>query len=92
MAISQNVGTTITVLLPAYFASVALTPGINVPLAIGAMTFGITAIAAAAAFSAWETYRLHLNDLGHRNAVPVPKPDYDRMRGQAVLEAGLVQT
>ena len=39
-----------------------------------------------------ETYRLHLNDLGHRNAVPVPKPDYDRMRGQAVLEAGLART
>ena len=92
MAISQNVGTTITVLLPAYFASVALTPGINVPLTIGAMTFGITAIAAAVAFSARETYRLHLNDLGHRNAVPVPKPDYDRMRGQAVLEAGLART
>lgn len=92
MAISQNVGTTITVLLPAYFASVALTPGVNVPLTIGAMTFGITAIAAIAAFTARETYRLHLNDLGHRGAAPVPKPEYDRLREQAVLEAGLART
>jgi len=91
MAISQNVGTTITALLPAYFASVAAVPGTNVPLTIGAMTFGITVIAAIAAFSARETYRLHLNDLGHRGATPVPKPEYDRMRESAIADAALAR-
>jgi len=67
MAISQNVGTTITALLPALFAIVA-PPGLaSIPLTVGAIAFGITAIAAIAAFSTRETYRLHLNDLGHRD-------------------------
>ena len=30
--------------------------------------------------SARETYRIHLNDLGDPNAVPVPKEEYDRIR------------
>ncbi len=91
MAIAQNVGTTITALLPAYFASVALVPGTNIPLVIGGMTLGITAIAAIAAFTARETYRLHLNDLGHRDAVPMPKAEYDRMRESAVAGAALAR-
>ena len=73
MAISQNVGTTITALLPALFAAVAPPGSTNIPLTIGALTFGITIIAAVAALSARETYRIHLNDLGKRDAVPVPK-------------------
>ncbi len=92
MAISQNVGTTITALLPVLFAAAAPPGSANIPLTVGAITFGVTAIAAVAAFSARETYRLHLNDLGHRGTVPVPKPEYDRMRGQAMLEAGLART
>jgi len=84
MAISQNIGTTITALLPALFATVAPPGATNVPLIIGSLTLGITAIAAIAAFSARETYRVHLNDLGQKHAVPVPKPDYDRMREQAM--------
>ena len=51
----------------------------------------MTAIAAAAAFSARETYRLHLNDLGHRGAVPVPKAQYDRTREQTLTNAGLAR-
>ena len=80
MAIAQNIGTTITALLPALFAAVAPPGTENVPLRIGAITFGITIICALAAVTARETYRIHLKDLGHRGAIPVPKDDYDRMR------------
>jgi len=80
MAISQNVGTTITALLPALFATVAPPGSANIPLTIGAITFAITAIAAVAAWSARETYRIQIGDLGQANAVPVDKDDYDRMR------------
>ena len=38
---------------------------------------------AIAAWSARETYRTHLNDLGKPGAAPVPKPEYDRLREQA---------
>jgi MFS family permease len=84
MAIAQNVGTTITALLPALFAIVAPPGAANIPLVIGAITFGITAIAAVAAYTARETYRLHINDLGHYGAVPVPKLEYDQMRAQSL--------
>ena len=42
MAISQNVGTTITALLPALFAAVAPPGSTNIPLTIGALTLAIT--------------------------------------------------
>ena len=45
-------------------------------------------IAAAAAWSVRETYRVHLNDLGNPNAVPVPKPEYDRLRAELMAGAG----
>lgn len=80
MAISQNIGTTITALLPALFATAAPPGSTNVPLTVGAITFAITAIAAIAAFSARETYRLPVNDLGNPSAAPMTKPDYDRLR------------
>ncbi|MCK8786006.1 MHS family MFS transporter [Roseomonas sp. NAR14] len=88
MAIAQNTGTTITALLPALFATVAPPGSANIPLTVGAITFGVTIVAALAALSARETYRIHLNDLGHRDAVPVPKPDYERMRAEALGTAG----
>jgi MFS family permease len=88
MAISQNTGTTITALLPALFATVAPPGSANIPLTIGAITFGVTVIAAVAAMSARETYRIHMSDLGHPGAVPVPKQDYDRMRAQTLAGAG----
>jgi hypothetical protein len=31
-----------------------------------------------------ETYRIHLNDLGRPDAVPVPKSEYDRMREESL--------
>jgi MFS family permease len=87
MAIGQNVGTTLSALLPALFVAVAPPGSANIPLKIGALTFGICAIAAIAAFTARETYRIHLNDLGDRNAVPVPKGDYDRLRTEVMAGA-----
>ena len=88
MAIAQNTGTTITALLPALFAIVAPPGAANIPVTIGAITLAITAVAALAAWSARETYRLHIHDLGHRSAAPVAKADYDRTRAQSIA-AGL---
>ncbi|HEY2621658.1 MAG TPA: MFS transporter [Acetobacteraceae bacterium] len=84
MAIAQNIGTTITALLPALFATVAAPGSPNIPLTIGAITFGVTIIAAAAAWTGRETYRVHLNDLGDPDAVAVDALDYGRMRAETV--------
>jgi MFS family permease len=92
MAIGQNIGTTITALLPALFAYVAPPGAANIPLTIGAITFAVTCIAALAALSARETYRIHMSDLGHRDAVPVPKGEYDRMRGQSMAGAAMARS
>ncbi|CAG4914652.1 MFS transporter [Paraburkholderia saeva] len=87
MAIAQNVGTTITALLPALFATVAPPGSTNVPMMIGSITLGITVISAIAAYSVRETYRIHLNDLGERSATPVDKVDYMRLREQTLSDA-----
>jgi len=87
MAISQNIGTMITALLPALFVAVAPPGSSHVPLTIGTLAFAITAVSAIAAWTARETYRVHLNDLGNPNAVPVPKGEYDRMREQSLAAA-----
>ena len=87
MAIAQNLGTTISALLPALFATVAPPGSTNVPVMIGSITFGITIISAIAAYSVKETYRIHLNDLGERGARPVDKVDYMRLREQTLSEA-----
>jgi MFS family permease len=87
MAISQNIGTAITALLPALFVAVAPPGSTDIPLKIGALTFVISCIVAIAAWSARETYRTHLNDLGKPNAAPVPKEEYDRLREQSVASA-----
>jgi Na+/melibiose symporter-like transporter len=83
-AIAQNIGTTITALLPALFASVAPPGSQNIPLTIGAWTFAVTIISALAAYSARETYRTHLDDLGAPNATPVDKAEYERLRNRAL--------
>jgi MFS family permease len=87
MAISQNVGTTITALLPALFAIAAPPGSSDIPLKIGAITLAITAIAALAALSARETYRTFLKDLGNPYAVPVDKADYEKIRARAIADA-----
>ncbi|NML30065.1 MFS transporter [Paraburkholderia antibiotica] len=87
MAIGQNIGTTITALLPALFAYVAPPGSHNVPLTIGAITFAITIIAAVAAWSARENFRVKLSDLGEPGAVPIDKLSYEALRAQS-LAAG----
>jgi MFS family permease len=84
MAISQNLGTLVTALLPAMFVAVAPPGATDIPMTIGAITLGVTIVAAIAAFTARETYRVHMNDLGDPNAQPVPKPEYDRLRERAL--------
>jgi MFS family permease len=81
-AVSQNIGTLITAFLPAIYATVA-PGGSNVPLIVGSFTFGIGIIAAIAAFSARETYRVHLDDLGRKGAPEVPREEYERIRASA---------
>jgi MFS family permease len=89
MAIAQNVGTTITALLPALFAAVAPPGSDNIPLKVGAIAFAITAISALAALSARETYRLHMHDLGRPDAVPVSKAEYAALRAQSLSGAAM---
>lgn len=84
MAISQNVGTAITAMLPALFAAVAPPGSTNIPLTVGALTFAVTVVAAVAALSARETYRVHLKDLGNRSAAAVSRQAYDHMGAQSI--------
>jgi hypothetical protein len=87
MAIGQNIGTTITALLPALFAYVAPPGSHDVPLIIGTITFAITIVAAVTAWSARENFRVKLSDLGERNAVPIEKHAYEALRAQTMAEA-----
>ncbi len=87
MAISQNIGTMLTALLPALFAAVAPPGSTNVPLTVGALAFGVTIIASIAAWTAQETFRIHLNDLGEPGAPSVDKTEYDRLRRQSIASA-----
>lgn len=87
MAISQNLGTLITAMLPALFAWVAPPGSANIPLTVGAIAFGITVVAALAALSARETYRIRMDELGTANATPVDKAEYDKLRLQSVANA-----
>ena len=79
-AISQNIGLAVVAFLPTVFTIVAPPGSTNVPLIIGGLCFGITIIGAIAAWAAQETYRVHLNDLGNPDAVPVPRDEYERIR------------
>ncbi|MCW2242591.1 MFS transporter [Azospirillum canadense] len=92
MAVSQNIGTAITALLPALFTAVAPPGSQNIPLTVGGITFGITVLVAVAAATARETYRIHMNDLGKPGAVPVDKDDYDRLRAQSISDARLTRS
>jgi len=50
---------------------------------VGSITFGITIIAAIAAFSAKETFKIHLNDCGETWAKPVSDEEYAKARLEA---------
>jgi MFS family permease len=82
-AVSQNIGTMITAFLPSVYVIVAPPGSMNVPVIIGSITFGISIIAAIAAWSARETHRVHLNDLGNKAAIPVPRAEFERIRTAA---------
>ncbi len=84
MAISQNIGTAITAMLPALFTAVAPPGSDNIWLTVGAIAFGVTIVAAVAAISARETYRIHMDDLGQPAAQPVDKAEYARQRAGAL--------
>ena len=84
MAISQNIGTAVTALLPALFVAVAPPGATDIPMKIGSLTLAISCVVAIAAWSARETYRVHLNDLGSPHATPVPETEYMRIRLQAI--------
>lgn len=88
MAISQNVGTAITAMLPALFTAVAPPGAHNIWLTVGLIAFGITVVAALAAWSARETYRVRMEDLGEAGAQPVAAAEYDRLRNQALAQSG----
>ena len=84
MAISQNLGTAATAMLPALFAYVAPPGATDIPLMVGSITLGVTAISAIAVWSARETYRIPMNELGNPDAVPVPEAEYERLRARAM--------
>ena len=86
MAIAQNIGTAITAFLPAYFTSIAPPGSENIPFVIGSFAFGTTVVAAIAALTTRETFRLKIADLGHKNAEPLGKAEYDRLRAASLAE------
>ncbi|MDD0810563.1 MFS transporter [Curvibacter sp. RS43] len=87
MAISQNLGTLVTALLPALFAAVAPPGSANIPLTVGAITLAITVLAALAAWSSRETFRIPTKDLGLPDARPLEAAEYERLRLQARQKA-----
>lgn len=84
MAIAQNIGTAATAMLPALFAYVAPPGATNIPLMIGSITLGVTAISAIAIWSARETYRVQMKDLGNPNATVMPKAEYDQIHMKTI--------
>lgn len=82
-AISQNIGLVLVAFLPSLFAAVAPPGSANVPFVIGSLCFGITIIGAIAAWTAPETHRIPLNELGTPDAKPVSREEYDRLRTEA---------
>ncbi len=76
LAVAQNVGTTITALLPVLFTTVAPPGSASVPFTVGSITLVTTIVAAVAAWSANETYRIPLCELGYvpiETSTPVNK-------------------
>jgi hypothetical protein len=86
MAIAQNLGTMLTALMPALFAAVAPPGAPRIPATVGAISFGVTIVAAIAAWSARETSRIHLRDLGNPDALPVDQGEYDRLRAREMRD------
>ncbi|GAB2750807.1 MFS transporter [Salinifilum aidingensis] len=79
-AVAQNIGLAISAFLPSLFTLAAPPGSAHVPLVIGTLAFGITAIGAVAAYSARETHRLPVEDLGNPEAAPLPREEFERLR------------
>lgn len=82
MAISQNIGTAITAMLPALFVAVAPPGTANIPLVVGSITLAITLVVAMAAWTSRETSRIAMKDLGNPHAVPMPEAEYAQLRAE----------
>lgn len=89
MAISQNLGTAATAMLPALFATVAPPGATNIPLIVGSLTLAICVISAIACLTARETYRVRMEDLGNPDAVPVSEREYNAARQEALSQPKL---
>ena len=88
LAVSHNLGLVITALLPMVFATIAPPGSSDIPLKIGAITIVIACIASLSAWSARETYRVRLDDLGQPGTVPVDKNEYERLRSESPIRTG----
>jgi MFS family permease len=86
VAIAQNLGTAVTAMLPALFVLVAPPGASHIPWTIGAITFGITLVAAIAALSARETFRLQLQELDAHAAQLVDEQGHRHAHERAVTE------
>ena len=57
---------------------------VHVVWVVGSITMGLAIIAAIAAYTARETFRIRLEDLGNKDAEPIPREEYDRLRATPV--------
>lgn len=85
VAISNNIGVPAASLLASFFALIAPPGSANIPLTIGLFGFAVTGIAALSAFLSRETYRVRVEDLGNKDAIPVPIEEYHSSRKNTVL-------
>ncbi|OZD11649.1 MFS transporter [Rhodococcus sp. 06-156-3C] len=81
-AIPQNIAGMATALMTTVFALIA-PPGANVPVIVGSVVFGIGVAAAVTTYFMRETYRVRMDDLGHRDAQEVSGEEYERIRSTA---------
>jgi MFS family permease len=82
-AVSQNIGLLITAFLPTVFTLIAPPGSTDVPLVIGAVTFALCLVSAAAAWGSRETCRVELADLEQPDAGHPVAPADDRVRATA---------
>lgn len=84
-AIATQVGFGFTGFIPTLESWIA-PPGTNrsVPLTVGLFVFGFTILAAIAAYTVREPFRIPLDQLGKRDAQPLSKEEYEQARSQPV--------
>ncbi|MBR8030090.1 MHS family MFS transporter [Burkholderia cenocepacia] len=87
MAIGLNVGVTASALLPALFAAIAPPGSTGIPLKIGFLTLFVTVGVAIAAWTARETYRVPMEQLGDPEAAPISKLQYEHVRAESLKQA-----